>query len=365
MSVESKRKAWWRQLIVPIIAVVLGLLIGAIFMLFTGANPLDAYGALLSGCFGSAVNISETVVYITPLICTGLSIAVAFRAGLFNIGAEGQMIVGMLASAIIGYKLAGLPRIIHLPLTIFFGMLAGALWAAVPGYLKAKFGVHEVVNSIMMNYIALYLSHYLVNGPIKDPNFASPYSPEIADSAKLWRFVGGHGSEFRVNSGILIAIAAAILIYRLLYKTTRGYEIRAVGLNAEAARYAGIDVSSAMARSMLIAGSMAGLAGAIQVCGIQYKFLDLFAFEGFGFDGIAVALLAQGNPYGILAAASLFGVLNRGSQMMQLLARVPKETAGIIQASVVFLVAAEGIVEGWLPVRRTAGLEAAGKEETQ
>ena len=231
------------------------------------------------------------------------------------------MIVGMLASAIVGYTLTGLPRIIHLPLTILSGMLLG-LWAAVPGYLKAKFGVHEVVNSIMMNYIALYFSHYLVNGPIKDPNLASPYSPEIADAAKLWRFVGGHGSEFRVNSGIIIAVVAAILIYRLLYKTTKGYEIRAVGLNPEAARYAGIDVSAAMARSMLIAGSMAGLAGAIQVCGIQ-QFLDLFAFEGFGFDGIAVALLARAT-HGILAAASLFGVLNRGSQMMQLLATVPR-----------------------------------------
>lgn len=365
MSMNSKSKAWWRELLVPVIAVLVGLAIGAVFMLFTGANPLDAYGALLSGCFGSPVNLSETIVYVTPLICTGLSIAVAFRAGLFNIGAEGQMIVGMLASAIVGYTLTGLPRIIHLPLTILSGMVAGGLWAAVPGYLKAKFGVHEVVNSIMMNYIALYFSHYLVNGPIKDPNLASPYSPEIADAAKLWRFVGGHGSEFRVNSGIIIAVVAAILIYRLLYKTTKGYEIRAVGLNPEAARYAGIDVSAAMARSMLIAGSMAGLAGAIQVCGIQYKFLDLFAFEGFGFDGIAVALLAKGNPYGILAAASLFGVLNRGSQMMQLLATVPKETAGIIQASVVFLVAAEGIVEGWLPIRRMVKLDVAGKEETR
>ncbi|HNU94463.1 MAG TPA: ABC transporter permease [Bacillota bacterium] len=361
---QPRDRSVWMELRVPAAAVVIGLIIGAVFMAFTGANPLTAYGALLSGCFGKPVNISETLVYINPLIFTGLSIAVAYRAGLFNIGVEGQMIVGMLAAAVVGYAGTGLPRVIHLPLTILSGALAGALWAAVPGYLKARLGVHEVVNSIMMNYIALYLSHYLVNGPIKDPQVIAPYSREIADSAKLFRFFGGFRSEFRVNTGILIALAAAVLMYYILYKTATGYEIRAVGANADAARYAGINVPKAMAVSMLLAGSMAGLAGAVQVCGIQYKFLDLFAFEGFGLDGIAVALVGKINPFGVIGAASLFGILSRGAQMMQGIAHVPKQVAGIVQAAIVFMIAAEGLIEGWLSIPGLS-LKKAGKAQKE
>ncbi|HAI85635.1 MAG TPA: hypothetical protein DCL63_01430 [Firmicutes bacterium] len=346
----SGKKSVWSELLVPVVAVLVGLVIGAVFMAATGASPLVAYEALLRGCFGSPVNISETIVYTTPLIFTGLSIAIAYRAGLFNIGAEGQMIVGMVAAAVVGAGGAGLPRVIHLPLTVLSGAAAGAIWAAVPGYLKAKLGVHEVVNSIMMNYIALFFSHYLVNGPIKDPGIATPYSAEIADSAKLLRFVGDFHSAFRLNTGILIAVAAAVLVFYILYRTTTGYEIRAVGANPDAARYAGINVPRAMAVSMLLAGAMAGLAGAVQVCAIQYKFLDLFVFEGFGFDGIAVALVAKGNPLGVIGAAALFGALSRGSQMMQGMAHVPKEVAGIVQAAIILLVAAEGLVEGWLRI---------------
>jgi ABC-type uncharacterized transport system permease subunit len=356
------------ELLVPLTAIFVGLLFGAVLMILTGTNPLTAYAALIRGCFGSWADLSETSVYVTPLIFTGLSLAIAYKAGLFNIGAEGQLIVGMVAAAIVGVAGTGLPRIIHLPLTIISGALAGALWGAVPGYLKAKLGVHEVVNSIMMNYIALYLSHYLVTGPIKDPKVIAPYSREIADSAKLTRFFGGFGSSYRFNSGIFIAVAAVVVIYLLLYKTPLGYEIRAVGNNPDAARYAGISVSRSVLSSMLLAGAMAGLAGAVQVCAIQYKFLDLFAFEGFGLDGIAVALVAKGNPIGVLGSASLFGILQRGSQMMQGIAHVPKQVAGIVQAVVVFMVAAEGLTEGWLRIpglvrRRLAGRS--GREDAR
>lgn len=345
----TTNKKWWQPLAIPIIAIILGLLIGAVLMLLTGANPIAGYAALLRGSFGSAIDFSETLIYINPLIFTGLSIAVAYSAGLFNIGAEGQIIVGMLASAYAGYAFAGLPRLLHIPITLLFGMGAGALWAAVPGYLKAKFGVHEVVNSIMMNYIALHLSHYLVTGPLQDPKTTLPYSPDIAPTAMLWRFLSPFGDHFRVNTGIFIAILAAILVYWLLYKTTTGYEIRAVGFNADSARYAGMDTSSAMAKAMLISGSLAGLAGAVQVMGVQFKFLDLFGFEGFGFDGIAVALVAKNNPFGILASGFLFGTLHRGSQTMQAMAGVPKETIGIVQAVIIFIVAMEGLVQGWIP----------------
>ncbi|HHY09099.1 MAG TPA: ABC transporter permease [Firmicutes bacterium] len=345
----SAKKRWMDAFIGPIGAIILGLLMGAVLMLITGTNPITGYAALLRGSFGSGINFSETLVYVNPLIFTGLSVAVAYRAGLFNIGAEGQIIVGMLVSAFIGYKFAGLPRLLHLPLTLIGGMAGGALWAAVPGYLKAKFGVHEVVNSIMMNYVALHLSHYLVTGPLQDPNTTLPYSPDIAPSARLWRFLGHFGEQYRVNTGILIAIAAAVFVYWLLYKTTTGYEIRSVGFNPDASGYAGMDTSAAMAKAMLVSGGLAGLAGAVQVMGIQFKFLDLFGFEGWGFDGIAVALVAKNNPLGILATSFLFGTLHRGSQTMQAMAGVPKETIGIVQAIIIFVVAAEGLISGWIP----------------
>lgn len=353
----------WSELAVPFVSILLGLFIGAILMLMTGTNPITGYAALLRGSFGSGINFSETLIYVNPLIFTGLSIAVAYSAGLFNIGAEGQIIAGMLASAFIGYKFAGMPRLFHIPLTLFFGMAGGALWASVPGYLKAKFGVHEVVNSIMMNYVALHLSHYLVTGPLQDPRTTLPYSPDIAPTARLWRFFSGFGEQYRVNTGIIIAIVAAALVYWLLYKTTTGYEIRAVGFNPDATMYAGMNTSSAMAKAMLISGALAGLAGAVQVMGVQFKFLDLFGFEGFGFDGIAVALVGKNNPFGILASAFLFGTLQRGSQTMQAMAGVPKETIGIVQAIIIFLVAAEGFIKGWIPgFDKVKGLFKKGRE---
>jgi len=343
-----------KEFVVPITAVLLGIVLGGILMALTGVNPFTGYKALIQGCFGNLEYLSETIVYTTPLIFTGLAIAVGFRCGLFNIGVEGQYIVGLIGAAVVGAMDLGLPMIIHLPLTMLSGMACGAIWASVPGFLKARFGIHEVVNSIMMNYIALYLSHYLVNGPIKDPKITSPYSREILSTAKLWRFFG-EGSPIRVNSGIVIAIAAAILVYYLLFRTTIGYRIRAVGFNPEAARYGGINVQKNVVAAMFISGALAGLAGAVQVMGIQFKFLDLFAFQGYGFDGIAIALVGKSHPLGVLPAALLFGILQRGSQTMQMLAGVPKETIGVMQGVIILIVAAEGIVKGWLPVRLLLG----------
>ncbi|HNZ09224.1 MAG TPA: ABC transporter permease [Bacillota bacterium] len=352
-----------KELIVPVTAVFIGLVLGGILMTLTGVNAIEGYKALIMGCFGRLEYVSETIVYTTPLIFTGLAIALGFRCGLFNIGCEGQYIVGLIGAAVVGAMDLGLPTFIHLPLTMLSGMACGAIWASVPGLLKAKFGIHEVVNSIMMNYIALYLSHYLVNGPIKDPGITSPYSREILDTAKLWRFFG-QNSPIRVNSGIIIAIAAALFVYYLLFKTTIGYQIRAVGFNPEAARYGGISVPTNIVAAMFISGALAGLAGAVQIMGIQFKFLDIFAFQGYGLDGIAVALVGKSHPLGVLPSALLFGILQRGSQTMQMLAGVPKETIGIMQGVIIIIVAAEGIIKGWLPIRKILGTDkkAAGKE---
>lgn len=284
---------------------------------------------------------------ITPLIFTGLAVAFAFRTGLFNIGAEGQFIVGQMGAAVAGYALVGLPAPLHVLLALAAGALAGAVWAGIPGYLKARLGAHEVINTIMMNYIALYLTHYLVVGPLKGHPYL-PVTREIADTAKLWRFL----PPTRANLGILVAVILAAVIYYILWRTTLGYECRAVGLSPDAAEYAGINVPRNLMLSMLISGSLAGTGGAVQVLGVQHKFYDLFGFTGYGFDGIAVALLGNNHPVGVLGGAALFGILARGSQKMQSVAGVPKEIIGIIQAAIVIFVATDYLVRRLVRWRR-------------
>lgn len=324
----------------PILALMLALSTGIILILWAGKDPFKAYGALLIGAFGNLQNISETLVAMTPLVLTGLSIALAFHCGLFNIGAEGQFILGQLGAAWIGYALAGLPMILHLPVTLLFGMAAGALWALIPGLLKAYRGVHEVINTIMMNYIALYLANYLVNGPMMAKGFL-PVSPEISPAARLPRLLAFMGANYRANAGIILAISAAMAVYYILWHTTIGYEIRAVGRNPQAARYGGINVPSNLVKAMLLSGALSGMAGAIHIMGIQYKFVDIFTWTGYGFDGIAVALLGGNHPVGVVLSALLFGALTSGAAQMQILAGVPKQIITIVQSIIILFVAAE------------------------
>ncbi|MFZ5924212.1 MAG: ABC transporter permease [Bacillota bacterium] len=337
------------ELLIPVLAVVFALVLGAVLVVLAGKSPVDAYTALARGAFGSLGNFAETLINITPLVFTGLSVAFSFRCGLFNIGAEGQLIMGQIASAWAGFAITGLPPIIHMPLALLVGIAAGAFWGAVPGYLKARLGVHEVINTIMMNYIALYLSHYLVIGPLKAPG-PIPMTPAIAPAARLWRFL----PPTRLHLGVVLAVLAVWLVYYLLFKTTLGYEIRAVGQNANAARYGGINVPRNIVLAMAISGGLAGAAGAVQVLGLQHKFLDIFSFIGYGFDGIAVALLGRNHPLGVLVAACLFGTLARGAILMQSIARIPKEIIGIVQATIVLVVAADEIIRRFMRPRRRA-----------
>jgi simple sugar transport system permease protein len=336
-----------RELFIPVIAVMLALVLGAILVTLGGKSPAAAYGALVRGAFGGLGNLAETLINVTPLIFTGLAVALSFKCGLFNIGAEGQLIMGQIVSAWVGFSLTGLPAFVHMPLALAAGVAAGAVWGAVPGYLKARLGVHEVINTIMMNYIALYFSHYLVIGPLKAPG-PLPVTPTIAPTAKLWRFL----PPTRLHLGVILAIAAVWLVYYVLFQTTLGFEIRAVGENAEAARYGGISVRRNIVLAMLMSGGLAGAAGAVQVLGLQYKFLDIFSFTGYGFDGIAVALLGRNHPLGVLAAACLFGTLARGAILMQSIARIPKEIIGIMQATIVLIVAADEIIRRLVMPRR-------------
>ncbi|MGE5599426.1 MAG: ABC transporter permease [Bacteroidota bacterium] len=335
----------------PILALLFALCVGVVLILWADRNPLKAYAALIEGSLLGWQSISEMLVYVTPLILTGLSVALAFRCGLFNIGAEGQFIVGQMGAAWAGYSFAGLPAVIHLPLTLLSGMAAGALWAAIPGLLKARRGVHEVINTIMMNYIALYLTHYLVIGPLMAPGFL-PVTRTIAETAKLPRLLTWINPSLRVNLGLILSLLAACSIYWLLWKTTIGYEIRAVGLNQNAAKYGGISVSRNIVLAMVLAGALSGMAGAVHVTGIQYKFVDIFTFTNYGFDGIAVALMGNNHPAGVILGSLLFGTLSTGASRMQLTAEVPKQIIVILQAVIIFFIAAGQLVKRFAGARR-------------
>ncbi|MGE5577211.1 MAG: ABC transporter permease [Syntrophothermus sp.] len=339
------------------LAILIGMVVGAIFVIWSGKSPVVAYQALWQASFANWGSFGEMLVNVTPLIFTGLAIAFAYRANLFNIGAEGQFIVGQIAAAWAGYAFTGLPAVLHVTAALLVGFLAGALWAAAPAYLKARLGVHEVINTIMMNYIALYFTHYLVNGPLKGHPFL-PVTREIAPTARLLRFMPNAfiTESSRVNIGFLIALATALLIFYLLWKTTVGYEIRAVGFNPTAAEYRGISMAKNMILAMLVSGGLAGIGGAVQVLGIQYKFYDVFAFTGYGFDGIAVALIGGNHPAGVVAGAMLFGFLARGGTLMQSMAGVPKEIINVIQAAIIIFVAAD------LMIRRLFRLKRKGVE---
>jgi ABC-type uncharacterized transport system permease subunit len=336
------------KLFYPCCALLFALACGLLLIIRAGKNPWHAYQALFTGACGNPINCAESLVYVTPLILTGLSIAVAYRCGLFNIGAEGQFIMGMIAAAWVGAFNLGLPAWIHLPLTMLAGSAAGFGWGSIPGYLKAKFGAHEVIMSIMTNYMALHLTGYLVNQILIAPPGNSPMTRAIQASARLARIL----PPSRLNTGIFVALAALPCVYLFLWKTKWGFEIRAVGYNPDAARYAGINVPDNIILAMGSSGALSGLAGALQIQGIQYCFNDLFGFPGYGFDGIAVALLGNNHPAGILLSACLFGALNNGALQMQSRAGITNNLIGVIQAIMIFFIATDSVVKWRRPWKK-------------
>lgn len=344
----------YEALLVPVLAVLIALLIGTLLMLVIGKSPAEAYGAMWLANFGSPSAFGEALVNATPMIFTGLGVALGFRCGLFNIGGEGQYLVAQMAAAVIGYTVA-MPKIVHLPLLLLAGAAGGALWALIPGLLKAYRGVHEVINTIMMNYIALYLLNFLLITYLKAPG-PLPVSPEIHVTAQ---FTQGWIADSRLHGGFLLALVMALVVYLLLWRTTFGYEIRATGLSPGAAEYGGIDVKKATVYAMMLSGALVGMAGASQVAGLQHKYYDAFTFVGFGFDGIAVALVGRNHPAGIVLAAIFFGMLERGGPAMQMVAGVPKSVVDVVQAAVIFLVAADQIVR-FLIARRARTAPAKG-----
>ncbi|WP_295150681.1 ABC transporter permease [uncultured Peptoniphilus sp.] len=310
-----------------ILAIVLGILIGSIILLLSGTNPVEAYKVIFLGAFGKPKYISWTIVKAVPLILTGLSVAFAFNTGLFNIGAEGQYIVGSIGALVVGLLL-DLPPVIHGLVALLVGALCGYIWGALVGLLKAKFQVNEVISSIMMNWIAFYLSNYLLSFPLlrsieSDNSYPikETASIKIAGAWKMSESGRAYLAQHKflkdilnppLNFGIIIAILAAIVVWYILKKTTLGYELRAVGFNEKAAEYGGIDINKSIVKSMGIAGILAGLAGAITVLGVSGDIGIMAAQEGYGFDGMAVALIAGNNPLGTIPAALLYAGLTYG-----------------------------------------------------
>ena len=349
------------MVLVPILSVALALIIGAIIMLASGVGfgtIGQSFVALFVGSVGSLNAISETLTAATPLILAGLGIALAFRAGLFNIGAEGQVVVGGIAAVVVGFSFEGMPALIHLPLALLAGALVGAFWAAIAGWLKAATGAHEVITTIMLNLISFRLLDYLLrNPPIQRPDRADPISKSVLDSARLPELLTFIDPNLRVNAGILLAVVAVFFVWWLLQKTTIGFEFRAAGANPDAARYAGMRDGLIIVGVMAVAGALAGLAGANQVLGVLGRASPGFS-GGVGFEAIAVALLGRSHPVGVLLAGLLFGGLQAGGREMQVEAGVSIDLIGIIQALVIIFMAAPMLVRAtipWLFSRRERG----------
>ncbi|WP_238899619.1 ABC transporter permease [Clostridium sp. YIM B02500] len=343
------------------IAIFCGFIVASIVLGVAGYNPIDAFSALFGGIFSKPKYISNTIIKATPIILTGLSVAFAFKTGLFNIGAEGQYIVGTIASTIVGIKL-NLPAVLEIPLVILAGVAAGAVFGGIVGVLKAKFGIHEVITSIMLNWIALYLSNFVVSTDVfHQPDSTSTYMINESGFTTIlgnWK-TSDAGMEFLshhkwlsevllktdVNIGIIVAIIMAVVISILLYKSAKGYELRAVGLNKDAAEFAGINVNRNIIQSMVIAGALSGLAGALAITGTApHKLSTMAAFENNGFNGLSVALIAGSSPIGCIFGGLLYGGLLYGGQSVQSAIGAPSEIINIMIGTIVFFVALTKIV---------------------
>ncbi|MBI9103833.1 MAG: ABC transporter permease [Spirochaetales bacterium] len=321
------------SIIKALLAVLFALIIVFFILLFTGYSPLPVYGALLQGAFGSKRCIGETLISTTPLLFSGLGFALAYRCGLFNIGLEGQITMGGIAAAFFGFIIPEINPVLHVIICIMAGALAGAFWGFIPGYLKAKFGIHEVIGVIMLNHIAFKIAAYLVSmqGPMQDKMDDMPASPFVQESARIVRFARGS----RLHWGIFLAIAVAGIVWLLLFRTRLGFKIRAVGMNSYAAETAGISIKKHIVLTMAMSGALGGLAGAVEILGVHYRLFAAFS-PGYGFDAIAVALLGLVNPIGIIASSFLFGVLRSGSVFMQAMYGVNKDMVSVITGIIVF-----------------------------
>ncbi|MBU2602057.1 MAG: ABC transporter permease [Actinobacteria bacterium] len=344
----------------PLASVIVALVIGAVIMAASGFDPVLGYAGLFRYAFLSEFNLTVTVLNSVPLIFTGLAVAFGFRCGLFNIGAEGQLLIGSLVAGWLG-TLIHLPMILTVPILLITGSVVGAAWAFLPGVLKATTGAHEVITTMMMSWIALYLTSYVVKNVLMDERSTIPASNRITDEAKLLTldkaFPFIFGNPTRLHLGVILAVVVAVFIWYLLSRTTLGFEVRAVGSNPFAAESGGVSIRRNVIYALLISGALAGLAGTVEILGLHFRVFDRFS-AGYGFTGITVALLAKNHPLGVIPAALLFGALSNGGAGMQLQAGIPVDIIDVLSGVIIFLVAAEEIVKA-VSRRRAKRLAAA------
>ena len=331
-----------------LVAILMAFVVGAIVLQVTGYSPVEAYGAMLRGAFGNVFGIGQTLTHATPIIFTALAFLFAFKSGLFNIGAEGQFLVGALGAAIVGISFERLPAVVHIPLALLVGAIAGGLWGFIPAFLKTRFGAHEVITTMMLSYVALYLTGYMVNYPFKAPGWVAQTVP-IAPSAELPRII----PPSQLSASIFLAGLLTLGIQYVLRKTAFGFEIRATGLNPDAAQNAGINVERKLILALVVSGAIAGLGGSGEILGVHRRFIEGFS-PGYGWDGLAVALVGGNNPYGALLAAVLFGALRSGGMIMTRATGVPLDIVFLLRALVILFVAAPTLIRSLL---RRGGLK--------
>jgi simple sugar transport system permease protein len=334
----SKAVSLLEKSIGSIIALLIAFAVTAVIIVLSGKSPAIAFESMFKGAFGTINSISETFIKAVPLLLAGLGLTICYRTGLTSIGAEGQIIMGGLMATIVGVYFGGMPRYLLIPVAMIAAMIAGGAWAGIAGYLKAKLGVSEVINTIMLNYIALFFVAYLVDGPMREPPGFYPQSPLLVKGAWLSYLIKGT----RMHTGVLIAAAAVFIVYFLLWKSPLGYQMRAVGYNSLAARTNGINVNRNMVLAMFLSGVFSGLAGGIEIMGLHHRLMNGFS-SSYGFDAMAVALLGRLHPAGVTIAAFFFAVMRVGANTMQRVVQVPVALVNVIQGLVIVLILMESI----------------------
>ncbi len=331
----------WKMIGYTLLAIGLGFLIGGLIVWLAGYSPMILYTSLIKGAFSGKFEIGTWLSHSSPIILTSLAFIVVFKSGLFNIGAEGQLYIGAFAAAWAGFAL-NLPRYVHLIVAILFGIGAGAFWGFIPGILKAKRDANEFVTSLMLSYVAIHLTSWFVSpqGPFKDPTRQAAQTPPIPGTAQLSRIL----SPSQLSVAFIIAIVAALAIFYLLQNTTVGFEMRVVGTNQEAARFAGINVDKSMVLSFILGGALAGLAGAGVVLGNLRRFVAHFS-PGYGWDGIAGALIGRGNPIGAIFASLLLGALRAGTMRLDRVTAIPYDITIVIEGLIIFFVIVPSLME--------------------
>lgn len=334
--------------LLPVFGIIVGILLGSIVIIIRGVNPIDAYKALFNGALGSMDSFTGSLVKTIPLGITGLAVILSNTSGIFNIGAEGQLQLGAVAATFVGVNFIGHGPILTVVVCILSAALVGGLLALIPGILKAYKGYNEIIITMLLNYIAVLFVSYLVRGPLKQPDQTFPQSAELLSNAKLPILI----PHTQLHWGIILLLAASFIIYFIKYRTSFGYKMRAVGLNKNSSDYAGIDSKKVMVLAMMLSGAIAGIAGGVEIMGVQGRLMDNFS-PGYGYDAIAVAILANLNPIWMLLSAFFFGALSNGAISMQIITGVPVYFVSIIQAfAVLFVVAFTGLPRYLKRVRR-------------